>query len=348
MNDMRRDPGFRRRHAFPMALLIGSLLAWALACSSESEQAGSGLADTQETGGDTSTTELGFVDTDTETGTDAISETSPDLVDISPELDPETDLEVQEELSSEPNPELEPELEPEIIAETSPEIVPDTGPEVITGSSKAYLVTSLGVDAPELCMPSGATCVPMNGLMTAYFQSAIDDPEAPLLIMALFEDFLNDEATQAMRFGNASCDWDDDLAQSCSFDLSDPKNVADLTVSYVLAGACGDGVTGPCFQTDPQEVFLSFPLFASHFGLLATEIRGAFQGLGLGELGAGEIRGFLPRSLAEKYQVSGVGAEPVLVSDLFVDPPVEVNGVEGWWMSLSVTGREIDYAGTTD
>lgn len=317
--------------ALILAVLLAALSLWGCSSSESGQEASSDLGST-ETLGDIGTTELGFADAADEVAAEPGAESAPEaqteISELLPEVVPEPIPEVLEEPTPEP----------------PPEVVSETSVEIIAGSAKAYLVTSLSVETPELCMPSGTTCVPMNGLLSAYFQSAIDDPEDPLLVMALFEDFLDDSAAQAMRFGNASCDWDDDLAQSCAFDLSDPKNVADLSVNYVLSGACGEGLSGPCFQTDAQQVFLAFPLFETHFGLLAAALRGGFQGIGLAELAPGEIRGFLPQSLAQKYQVSGVGAEPVLVSDLFVDAPVSVNGVEGWWMSLSVTGRAIDYA----
>ena len=315
-------------------------------CSSSEFKGADLMADASpDVGSDLGTTELGFADTSAEDAPE-----DPDLTsdDVSDELPPEPLAETVMETAVEPPSDtLEPRPE-SIMEEVSPElpleIIPETDAEIITGAAKAYLVTSLSVDAPELCMPTASNCVPMNGLLSAYFQSAIDDHEEPLLVMALFEAFLDDSAPQSMRFGNASCDWDDGLAQSCAFDLSDPKNVAELSASYVLSGACGEGITGPCFQTDPQQVFLAFPLFGTHFGLLAAELRGAFQGVGLAEMSPGEIRGFLPRALAEKYQIAGFGAEPVLVSDLFVEPSVDVNGVNGWWMTLSVSGRSVDYA----
>jgi len=220
---------------------------------------------------------------------------------------------------------------PEAADAVTPDLATDAPLDVVTPSRAAFRLLTLEMAAPDLCYPPGEACQPLNALASQILQGAIDDPDEPLVLVGLFRDFLEPASMHALTFGAGTCQGSG-ITWSCALDNADPAAVATFDVHYVLEGECGAGVVAPCFQSEPRDVLLDLAAFGGSLGLRQATLRGAFSTKDTIE--GGGLRGFLPRALAEKYVLSGVGAVPVPLADLFADAPSDLDGLAGWWVSL--------------
>jgi hypothetical protein len=208
---------------------------------------------------------------------------------------------------------------------------------------RGFRVSALSVEAPDLCYPTGAEgCQPVNGVVNAYLADALDDADNPLDFLGFFQEFLSPEGAHDLDFGAAICDRDNGVPQSCWFDAGSGDTLDRLSVHYVPQGQCGNGIPAPCFLSDPASVQLDLPFFGITLALVGAEIRGSFSGPGLSQLTGGVIHGLLPLSHASNVQICLQQGVCVLLSDLFVNEPAdEVDGIVGWWVTLSLEGLQV-------
>lgn len=221
-----------------------------------------------------------------------------------------------------------------------PDAPTDVATEVAASPRAAFRVITLDVAGPALCYPPGPSCLPLNALVSETLQSAIDDVSDPFVLVGLFHEFLAPEGTHVLAFGAGACQGAA-FDGPCTFDTSNPAAVSDLDVAYGLTGTCGVAVAAPCFRSDARDVLLAFPAFGGSMGLRMAVLNGEFSTKDTIENGG--LEGFLPRSLAQTYALTGVGAGPVPLSELFADAPTEVDGEPGWWITLRWTAVKVDW-----
>jgi hypothetical protein len=182
--------------------------------------------------------------------------------------------------------------------------------------------------------------MPLNQTVTVVLQDAIDDPSDPFVLVGLFHDFLEPGGVHTLTFGAGVCegagvDW------SCAADTTNPAAVSSLDVTYAGAESCPDGGELPCFTSAAADVLLALPAFGGSLGLRQAVLSGRFSTKDTVEDGV--LNGFLPRSLAETYAFGGLGAEPVLLADLFEDAPTVLDGEPGWWVKLTWWAVKVDW-----
>jgi len=312
------------------AWLVVALGSWLLACEGDGAATG-GQPDGGADVADVELTDVGFTDL-ADDRSEPPPEAPAEVVETPAEV-VETPAEVVEAAAEVWEPPVE-------VVETSDGVGEEVGPSPDLPAGFGMRVASLTLTLPDLCYPSGQTCVPLNGLVDAALVSALEDAQAPLDLVGVFGEPI--DGVTPFAFGAALCTHPSGAATQCQPAPDAPEAQALMDAHALAPEVCPAGYTGPCFQAGPADVLLDLPLFGGAFGLRQAVVMGVLDGVPAQAVEAGTIRGFLPRALAEKYQIGGVGADPVLVADVFPAQTEQLEGQAGWWVTLGYRGVRVD------
>ncbi len=194
-------------------------------------------------------------------------------------------------------------------------------------------LTSLVFEEPTFCLPSGnAGCVDATALVNSFISQDLNDPDSPLIMLALFDPFDLAGDTSKFYLGPGSCSKvGGQEGVTCDF-AGQPE--AMLPVTFQETGVCeaAPGITSPapCFGVVGSGLEIGIMNIA--LPVAAGAVTGTFSGLPWPDaIVSGSIGAFLEKKTADALKVT-LPLMPAYSLTQLLDPAdlTVQNGSEGW------------------
>ena len=211
-----------------------------------------------------------------------------------------------------------------------------------------FHINEVSIISPDLYWDFGSGPTVVNDMISAFATARLADPEMDGMAAA-FSTLTFGYPDVKLRFGDASCTYEDDALTACNINATGSWAQFD-DVMLETTGTCGEGAEAPCFAT-PHGAFDIAEVFPYLFEGLDIDTTvtgstyGSFSGANLSTVGNGKAEMFVPKSLAENLTPSEnpFDTEVTVIDILSTDDMVTIDGVEGWMVTMAFSGSAVPY-----
>lgn len=224
-----------------------------------------------------------------------------------------------------------------------------------TAAPTVFRIEAVALVSPVVSYDFGAGDIELNPFVSAYATTFLDEFRWGGFVTEI-DPMVVDFPGSAVRFGEGACTFDQaagDIADACAL-IPWARQSSFATMSWASdAPGCsvGDGelVPAPCFQT-PDATFdlgaLLPDLFPATVGEITGHVVATLGGDPVTGLEPAYIEAFVPRAvldeLAGDYTLP-VNGDEITMAELLSEIPVDMHqGIAGWWITLSFTGRQVE------
>ena len=207
-----------------------------------------------------------------------------------------------------------------------------------------FRLIDLAFAEPTLCLDFGTgECVAMTEIVNALILGELNSASAPLDLLGVFTplDLLLADAGFSLMEATCARDAVGEIT-GCVADPTLDPNAFD-SPSFATDGLCLEqpmAIGAPCFRASAPDARLR--ILGMLFGLFEPVVSGSFDP-NLAQIKPGVIHGFMPKANAALIGFDLGGTLYTLADMLSHEPPVEWEGITGWWLTLTFSAVEVPF-----